>query len=138
MILFHQETPFDLKPKNKYKNWIKVILENFSKRVGDINFIFCDDNYLLEINQKYLKHDTYTDIITFDYSNTDTISGDIFISIERVKDNATDYSKSFQEELLRVLSHGVLHLCGFKDKTEQESKEMTKQEDLAISLFNLN
>lgn len=138
MILFHQETTFDLKTKKKYKNWIKKILFNFDKRVGEINYIFCDDDYLLEMNQKYLQHDTYTDIITFDYSDTKMISGDIFISIERVKENANDYSKSFNEELLRVLSHGILHLCGFKDKTELESKEMTEKEDWAISLFDFN
>ena len=92
MILFHQETTFDLKTKKKYKNWIKKILFNFDKRVGEINYIFCDDDYLLEMNQKYLQHDTYTDIITFDYSDTKMISGDIFISIQRVKENANDYS----------------------------------------------
>ncbi len=138
MILFHKETNFELTQKTKYKHWIKTIILNLEKRVGEINYIFCDDEYLLEINQKYLKHDTYTDIITFDYSENNLISGDIFVSIERVKENAQLYSKSFEEELYRVLAHGILHLCGFKDKTEKESKEMREREDWAIKMLENN
>lgn len=135
MILFHKETNFEIKQKTKYKSWIKTIIQYFEKRVGEINFIFCNDEYLLEINQKYLQHDTYTDIITFDYSEKDMISGDIFISIERVKENAEHYSKGFEEELHRVLAHGILHLCGFKDKTEKQSKQMRVMEQWAMDLF---
>lgn len=138
MILFHKEINFELKQKTKYKNWIKSIILDFEKRVGEINYIFCDDEYLLDINQKYLQHDTYTDIITFDYSENKTISGDIFVSIERVKENATLYSKGFEEELHRVLAHGILHLCGYKDKTEKEAKEMRTQEDWAIKKLDKN
>lgn len=138
MILFHKETNFEIKHKTKYKSWIKTIILSFEKRVGEINYIFCNDEYLLEINQKYLQHDTYTDIITFDYSENNIISGDIFISIERVKENAGHYSKDFEEELHRVLAHGILHLCGIKDKSEQESKEMREKEDWALKLFLSN
>lgn len=138
MILFHKETNFELNQKTKYKHWIKSIILDLEKRVGEINYIFCDDEYLLDINQKYLKHDTYTDIITFDYSEKNVISGDIFISIERVKENSTQFSKGFEEELHRVLAHGILHLCGFKDKTDKESKEMREKEDWAIKKFENN
>lgn len=135
MILFHKETNFELKQKTIYKHWIKSIILDLKKRVGEINYIFCDDEYLLEMNQKYLKHDTYTDIITFDYSEKNVISGDIFISIERVKENSTKFSKGFEEELHRVLAHGILHLCGFKDKTSKESTLMREKEDWAIKKF---
>jgi probable rRNA maturation factor len=138
MILFHKETNFELKQKTEYKNWIKSLIKENEKRVGDINYIFCDDEYLLEINQKYLQHDTYTDIITFDYSENGVISGDIFISIERVKENATLFTKGFEEELHRVLAHGILHLCGYKDKTQKESKEMREREECAIQKLKKN
>ena len=138
MILFHTETSFNLSPKRKYKTWLREIILSKDKKEGNINYIFCNDEHLLNINQKFLQHNTYTDIITFDYSENEFISGDIFISIERVKENAETFQVSFQEELLRVLAHGILHLIGYNDKTEKEKKIMRKEENKAILLFNFN
>lgn len=105
--------------------------------MGDINFIFCDDDYLLKINKEYLDHDTLTDIITFDYSVGNELHADIFISEERVRDNAADFKVSFDEELMRVMAHGVLHLCGYKDKLSEEEKIMRKKEDEKILMFHV-
>lgn len=134
MIYFHSETSFQLKNKNSYKKWLKEIAKNEGRRVGELNYIFCDNAYLLDINVQYLQHDTYTDIITFDYSEDNMIAGDIFISVEMVSENAKEFAVSFEEELLRVLSHGVYHLCGYKDKTKIEAQEMRKKEEEAIRL----
>lgn len=136
MIRFYSETDFKLKNKQTYKNWLKSIIEKNNKRVGEINYIFCDDPYLLEINQKYLNHDYFTDIITFDYSEGKKIHGDIYISIDRVRENATLFNQTFDNELLRVLSHGVLHLCGFDDQNQEDKIQMTNQEDEAILLYD--
>lgn len=135
MILFQSETNFHLKNKKEYKAWIKKIAESENKKVGDINYIFCMDEYLIEVNKKYLNHDTYTDIITFDYGEDGVIHGDIFISIERVEENAILFSTTFFDELLRVMAHGILHLCGYKDKSKAEEKEMREREDFAIKMF---
>ena len=102
----------------------------------EINYIFCDDDYLHQINVEYLNHDTLTDIITFDYTEDNVLSSDIFISIERVSDNANDFGVTFETELLRVMAHGILHLCGYKDKTEEDSQQMRKKEDEKIIFFN--
>jgi rRNA maturation RNase YbeY len=107
--------------------------ENFES--GEITIVFCTDDYLLEINKTYLNHDFYTDIITFDYSENDLVSGDLFISIDRVKDNAESFSVSFDNELKRVIYHGVLHLCGYKDKTENDEKEMREKENFYMNQF---
>jgi len=136
MIRFYSETDFNLINKQTYKNWLKSIIEKNNKRVGEINYIFCDDPYLLEINQKYLNHDYFTDIITFDYSEGKKIHGDIYISIDRVRENATLFNQTFDKELLRVLSHGVLHLCGFDDQNQEDKIQMTNQEDEAILLYD--
>ena len=135
MILFKSETHFTLQKKRLRKEWITTIIQQEKKRVGEINYIFCDDAYLLNINKQYLNHDTYTDIITFDYSEEGLLSGDIFISIDRVKENAQLFLVDFHNELLRVLAHGVLHLCGYKDKTKKEELLMRQKEDAAIALF---
>ncbi len=135
MILFHSEISFSLPSKREYKEWIKEIVVSRGCKVGDISFLFCDDDYLLEVNQKFLQHDTYTDIITFDYSEGALISGDIMISIDRVIENAEQFQVPFQVELQRVLSHGVLHLLGYKDKTKAEQQEMRKAEEQSILLF---
>lgn len=130
MIHFHTEdTVFALKNKMHVKKWITETIEHKKQKAGTINFIFCSDAYLLSINQQYLQHDTYTDIITFDYTKNNVVSGDIFISIERVKENATTFSKTLENELHRVIIHGVLHLLGHKDKSKKDKEEMTKQED---------
>lgn len=137
MIDFHYETDFQLNNESEYSNWINriIISEDFIE--GDINYIFCDDTYLLKLNKKYLNHDTYTDIITFDYSSATILSADIYISVERVKENANRYKSDFLNELLRVMSHGVLHLCGFKDKSKEESTLMRLKEDEKIKLFHV-
>lgn len=139
MIHFHtQDLKFTLRNKTLLKKWIASTIEKKKRKTGDLNFIFCSDEYLLAINKQYLQHDTYTDIITFDYSqeNADmNISGDIYISIERVKENSLKFSKSFEDELHRILIHGTLHLLGYKDKTKIAKAEMTKQEDLFLKAF---
>ncbi|WP_439480010.1 rRNA maturation RNase YbeY [Chryseobacterium aquaticum] len=119
-----------------YTNWLEEIILSEEKKLGEINYIFCDDEYLLKINQDYLQHDYYTDIITFDSVKGKTISGEIFVSLQRISDNASTLSKNYEEELRRVLAHGILHLCGYKDKTEDEETEMRKKEDFYIAKYN--
>lgn len=129
------EIEFNLKNKLRVKAWVKTIFESEKKEASDITYIFCNDDYLGSMNEKYLKHDTLTDIITFDYSENGIISGDIFISIERVKENAASFSTGFDAELGRVMAHGVLHLAGYKDKSSADKKVMTKKEDFYLSSF---
>ncbi|MCC6181666.1 MAG: rRNA maturation RNase YbeY [Bacteroidia bacterium] len=126
---------FNLKNKTKIKQWIKSITEKEKHVLGNINYIFCSDDELLEINIKHLHHHTYTDIITFDYTQSKTINSDIFISIERVEENANKFKVTFQEELYRVMIHGILHLCGYKDKTKLESETMRKKENWALKFI---
>lgn len=137
MVIFNYETDFQLENESDYEQWIDAIIESEGKEPGEINYIFCDDEYLHNINMQYLNHDTLTDIISFDYCIGDLISGDIFISIERVQDNAKDYEVSFNEELLRVLAHGVLHYCGYKDKSESEALLMRSKEQEKINMFHV-
>ncbi|KMQ63990.1 rRNA maturation factor [Chryseobacterium sp. BLS98] len=118
-----------------YQKWLEDIILSEGKKPGEINYIFCDDEYLLKINQDYLQHDYYTDIITFDYVKGKTISGEIFVSLQRISDNASTLSRDYEEELKRVLAHGILHLAGYKDKTEEEEKEMRRMEDLYLTKF---
>lgn len=134
MITFNYETNFKLKNQDQVIDWvIKVINTEFHK-IGEINYIFCNDDYLVEINVKYLNHNTLTDIISFDYSLNKEISGDIFISIDRVKENALLYKVSIKNELHRVMIHGILHFCGYKDKTKEEKVLMRRKEDYYLSL----
>ncbi|PKB42652.1 rRNA maturation RNase YbeY [Cellulophaga sp. RHA19] len=137
MIDFHYETEFSLKDNTKYIDWINRIIASEEHLVGDINYIFCDDAYLLNINQQYLDHDTYTDIITFDYTDGKVISSDIYISVERVKENAVDFKVDFDVEMLRVMAHGVLHLAGYKDKSTEEAALMRSKEEEKIKLFHV-
>lgn len=130
-----QSGDFELKCQDAVRRWIKTVVERRGKAVGSINYLFCDDEYLLRINQEYLNHDTYTDIITFDYVAGNLISGDIIISVERVKENAQQYCVDIDDELHRVIIHGVLHLLGQGDKTEVDAKEMRRQEADALLLF---
>ncbi len=117
-------------------NWILDCINSYHKSSGDLNFIFTSDKYLLDINKKYLQHDYYTDIITFDYCVENTISGDIYISIDRVKENAYEYNQSFMQELHRVIIHGILHLIGLNDHTEEEKIEMRKAENICLKKLN--
>lgn len=137
MVIFNYETDFQLENESVYEQWIDAVIESEGKEPGEINYIFCDDEYLHNINMQYLNHDTLTDIISFDYCIGDLISGDIFVSIERVLDNAKEYEVSFNEELLRVLAHGVLHYCGYKDKTENEALLMRTKEQEKIDMFHV-
>lgn len=135
-ISFHNEGVGTKTPsKRLLKAWIKEFVSNHGKKVGELAFIFCSDEKILEVNQNFLQHDYYTDIITFDYCEGEIVSGDIFISVERVKENATSHNAEYNTELIRVLAHGVLHLIGFQDKSPKKKKEMTQNEDLCISLF---
>ena len=133
MITFNYETAFILKDENKISNWIEHIISNHGFEVGDINYIFCDDDYLHKLNVEFLQHDTLTDIISFDHTLGKLIGGDIFISVERVKENATTFQVSFEEELHRVMIHGVLHYLGFNDKSEKEKEIMRNKENEALS-----
>ncbi|MFJ1435735.1 rRNA maturation RNase YbeY [Capnocytophaga canimorsus] len=136
MITFNYETEFELpEQETVFQAWIEKIIASEEKELGELNYIFCDDNYLHQINVQYLDHDTLTDIITFDYTQEQIISGDIFISVERVADNAKDFKVDFQTELLRVMAHGVLHLCGYKDKSDAESNQMRSKEEEKMRLF---
>lgn len=132
---YSEELDFELQQADSVSGWISQVIEFESKGLSSLTYIFCTDDYLLSINKQHLGHDFYTDVITFDYSDgSPTLSGDIFISIDRVKDNAKHLSEAFNNELHRVMVHGVLHLCGYKDKTEGEEKEMRMKEDHYLSL----
>ncbi|WP_116790117.1 rRNA maturation RNase YbeY [Flavobacterium psychrotrophum] len=137
MISFNYETNFELTNEAQYEEWIADVIESEDKTEGEINYIFCDDAYLLEKNIEFLDHDTLTDIISFDYTMGNLISGDIFISIERVKENAVEYNVLFEEELRRVMAHGVLHYCGYKDKTEEDEQIMRVKEEEKMKLFHV-
>lgn len=134
-ITFSFECKYTLKSRREIKTWVKQIIESRGKKLGSISYIFCDDEYLLQINKQYLCHDYYTDIITFDYTEGDTVSGDMFISVERVEDNARQMGLPKQEELMRVVIHGILHLLGLKDKTEREAKQMRKAESECLEIL---
>lgn len=139
-ILFHvaDKTKDPVKGnKKKISIWIKQIINQNKKEVGDINFIFCSNDYLLEINKKYLNHHYYTDVITFPYNEKNVLSGDIFISVDQVKLNAEQFKASFEEELYRVIIHGVLHLIGFEDDTDHKRMHMHVLEDEALELLKL-
>ena len=134
MIRYYSEdTNFEFKGKLLNNRWIKFVAESEVRKVGDINVIFCSDNYILDVNMKYLQHDYFTDIITFDYCEDDVLSGDLFISIDSVKDNALFYGTDFPDELNRVIVHGILHLIGYDDHTDSEQKTMRSKEDYYLS-----
>ena len=137
MISFNYETDFELDNESQYEDWISRIIESEGFDEGEINYIFCDDEYLHKINVEYLDHDTLTDIISFDYTVGNLIQGDIFVSVERVKDNANDFNVSFDEELKRVLSHGVLHYCGYKDKSPEDEALMRSKEEEKMQMFHV-
>lgn len=137
MIYFNYENDFVLENEEVISSWLEDVILSEDKKLGEINYIFCDDEYLHKINLEYLSHDTLTDIISFDYSIGNELHGDIFVSIERVTENAVDFKTDFNEELKRVLVHGVLHYCGYKDKSEQEEIIMRSKEDEKIQMFHV-
>ena len=137
MISFNYETDFELHNEAGFSMWLSEVILSENKKEGEINYIFCDDDYLLEINQQYLDHDTLTDIISFDYSVGNELNGDIFVSVERVKENASDYNVTFQEEIQRVLVHGILHYCGYKDKNESDELIMRSKEEEKMKMFHV-
>lgn len=130
-----ENTNFVLKEKTRIKKWIAEVVKRDGKKLGDLGYIFCDDEYLLQVNIEYLNHDTYTDIITFDYVEGDLISGDMMISVDRIRENAKTFGVAFEQELHRVIIHGVLHLLGNGDKSEKEAKKMRKLEESALALW---
>lgn len=136
MIEFNYETDFTLTNSERLENWILGCIEKEGFTVGEVNYIFCDDAYLLNLNKTFLKHDTLTDIISFDNTMGRLISGDVFISVERVRENAMIYEVSFEEELHRVMIHGILHYMGYKDKTDDEKSGMRSKENECLSLLN--
>lgn len=130
---YAEDIDFEPDQGQELAQWIEAIVEEEKCKLGSVSFIFCSDKHLLEMNQDYLQHDTLTDIITFPYADPPLVHGDIFISIDRVKDNATTYKVSFEQELHRVMIHGILHLCGYGDKSVDEKKAMTAKEDAALA-----
>jgi len=135
MIAFEYLETEEITEINQNKKWLNQVISNEAKEEGDITYIFCDDDYLLEKNIRFLKHNTLTDVITFDYCEGNSVSGDIFISIERVKENSEVFKVDFLTELNRVMVHGLLHLLGYKDKTERESNLMRKKENYYLSKY---
>ena len=133
MITFHFEEIPEFKLAKGIKSWLESIIIEEGKKPGEISYILCDDDYLLKVNQDFLKHDYYTDIITFDYVRGKIISGDIFVSLQRIEDNAAQQNADFHKEFHRVLAHGILHLCGYKDKSDDEQILMRQKEDFYLS-----
>lgn len=131
-----QNIVFELPQAEKVKKWVSRVVQQRGKQVGNISYLFCDDERLLEVNRQFLNHDTYTDIITFDYVTADLISGDIMISVDRVGENAEKFGVPFEKEFHRVVIHGVLHLLGQGDKSEAEAAEMRRQEEESLLLWN--
>lgn len=137
MISFNYETEFQLTNEALFEVWISRIIASENYEEGEVNYIFCDDDYLHKINLEYLNHDTLTDIISFDYTVGNLIQGDIFVSVERVAENAQDFKVSFDNELKRVLSHGILHYCGYKDKLPKDAAIMRAKEEEKILMFHV-
>jgi rRNA maturation RNase YbeY len=133
MISFNYETDFKLENETKISEWISKAINSENCKEGELNYIFCSDDYLHKINVDFLNHDTLTDIISFDYSVGKELHGDIYISVERVEDNAKDFDVSYEDELARVMIHGILHYCGYKDKSEEDAKLMRSKEDYYLS-----
>lgn len=134
---FFENTDFKLKGKTRIKQWLKLVAESEIFTLGNVSVIFCSDNYILDINQRYLQHDYFTDIITFDYTEGTKISGDLFISVDSVRENSIEYGTEFKDELHRVIVHGILHLIGYDDHSEEDIKVMRAKEDYYLSLLEL-
>lgn len=135
MVSYYKEdTSFNFKEKRLTSRWLNLVAEAEGKKIGDIAVIFCSDKYLLDVNIKYLKHKYYTDIITFDYCEGDRLSGDLFISVDSVRENAVEYGSTFEDELNRVIVHGVLHLMGYDDHTDEDITQMRAKENASLQL----
>jgi probable rRNA maturation factor len=137
MINFNYETDFVLDNEEAFEEWLSAVILSENKKEGEISYIFCDDEYLHKINVEYLNHDTLTDIISFDYTVGNELNGDIFVSVERVRDNALDFNVPFENELKRVLAHGILHYCGYKDKSDADAALMRAKEEEKIAMFHV-
>lgn len=137
IIFTSTDIEYRISQSQKVENWLKSVVVEEGFTVGEISIVWCSDNYLLEINKKYLNHDYFTDIITFDYSDKKTVSGDLMISLDTVRKNAEQFGVVFHVEQLRVLVHGILHLCGYKDKSDEEQKLMTQKEDYYLSKYEV-
>jgi len=137
MIELFYETDFEISEDQQWINWVVESMKNEGKTIEELNYIFCDDDYLLEINKQYLDHDYYTDVIGFDNSVEDELMGDIFISVERIKDNAEQNGVSFENELARIMIHGILHFAGYLDKDPEDKELMTSKEDQYLATFSL-
>jgi len=136
MIEFNSQNAFKLPDESAYINWLSAVAKNENREVQDLGYVFCSDNFLLDLNQRYLEHDTLTDIITFDYCTDEFLAGEIYISTDRVRDNASQFDVDFITELRRIMVHGLLHLCGYGDKDEAEKKLMREKESYYISEFS--
>ena len=136
MISFNYEGDFQLQLEEQISNWLSGVIKSENRKEGEINYVFCDDEYLHKLNVEFLNHDTLTDIISFDYTLDKLISGDIFISIERVTENAQKFNQTFDNELNRVLIHGILHYLGFKDKLKEDKLKMSAEEDKCLKLLD--
>ena len=134
---YFEETDFMFKGKAKNNAWLRLVAESEIRRIGNISIIFCSDNYILDINRKYLEHDYFTDIITFDYCEGDRLSGDLFISVDSVRENAIEYKTDFRDELNRVMVHGILHLIGYDDHTDEDIAVMRSKENYYLSLLDV-
>ena len=134
---YFEDIDFIFKGKTATNRWLRLVAESEIRRIGNISIIFCSDNYILDVNQKYLQHDYFTDIITFDYCEGDRLSGDLFISVDSVRENAVEYGTEFSEELYRVIVHGVLHLIGYDDHNDEDIAMMRKKENYYLSLREL-
>ena len=134
---YFQDSDFKFRDRRKTNEWLKLAAESEIRRIGNISIIFCSDNYVLDINQKYLQHDYFTDIITFDYCEGDRLSGDLFISVDSVRENSVEFGTEFKDELNRVIIHGLLHLVGYDDHTEKDIKLMRSKENYYLSLREL-
>lgn len=134
---YFQDTDFKFRDRRRTNEWLKLTAESEIRRIGNISIIFCSDNYVLDINQKYLQHDYFTDIITFDYCEGDRLSGDLFISVDSVRENSVEFGTEFKDELNRVIIHGLLHLVGYDDHTEKDIKLMRSKENYYLSLREL-
>ena len=134
---FFEDTDFQFRKKTLNNRCLRLVAESEIRRIGQINIIFCSDNYILDVNQQYLQHDYFTDIITFDYCEEDRLSGDLFISVDSVRENSIEYGTEFDDELNRVIVHGILHLIGYDDHCDEDIAVMRKKEDYYLSLREL-